>query len=194
MKANPAAFCLSRVCGLGLAMAASSSQFDARNFKWLAQLPRAWDQRRELRERSINGQNLLRGLRQPGHGSLEVVAGTLDCCKLNVEAIGAVLKLMADNACIFVPKVFMLQAAAIEFHGLAGYADPDSLGAAASSDGWGLKRMLSFLKRKWRRSEKCRASCLSRHFFGPQEVLETTLYGASVQLHACMRMPASVLS
>ena len=45
----------------------------------------------------------------------------------------------------------MLQAAAIEFHSLAGYADPDSLGSAANLDGWGLKRMLSFLKRKWKR-------------------------------------------
>ena len=161
MKANPAAFRFSRGRGIGLAMAGSSSSFDARNFRWLAQLPKAWDQRRELRERSINGQNILRGLRQPGHGALDVISGSLECCRLNLEALGAVLKLMGDNGCIFVPKVFMLQAAAIEFHSLAGYADPDSLGCAANSDGWGLKRMLSFLKRKWKRGEKCRAPRLT---------------------------------
>ena len=63
MKANPAAFRFSRGRGIGLAMAGSSSSFDARSFGWLAQLPKSWDQRRELRERSINGQNILKGLR-----------------------------------------------------------------------------------------------------------------------------------
>ena len=137
---------------------ASSSTFDARCFRWMEKVPEALECRRELRDRSLNGHNLLRGIRQPGHGTAEVVQGSLDCCRLNHVALGVLLKVMADNACIFIPKVFILQGAMLEFHSNSGYPDPDTLGAAANSDGWGLKRMLSFLRRKWKRQEKSRES------------------------------------
>ena len=138
-------------------MAASGSAFDAKSFQWVAQLPQAWESKRALRERSLEGRCLLRGLIQPGHGDREVVLGNIECCKLNSEVL---LKSMADAACIFVPKVFLLQGAMLEFHCHAGYPDAISLGVAAYSDGWGLKRMLTFVKRKWMRGQNARESRL----------------------------------
>ena len=149
-------FCLR----LGSAMAASGSAFDAKSFQWVAQLPQAWESKRALRERSLEGRCLLRGLIQPGHGDREVVLGNIECCKLNSEVLLILLKSMADAACIFVPKVFLLQGAMLEFHCHAGYPDAISLGVAAYSDGWGLKRMLTFVKRKWMRGQNARESRL----------------------------------
>ncbi|CAE7466690.1 unnamed protein product [Symbiodinium necroappetens] len=134
-------------------MAASSSDFDAKSFQWVAQLPQVWESRRPLRERSLQGRNLLRGMIVPGHGDHEVVIGSIECCKINSEVLLITLKLMADEACIFVPKVFLLQGATLEFHCHSGYPDAASLGVAAYSDGWGLKRMLTCVKRKWMRGQ-----------------------------------------
>ncbi|CAE7576207.1 unnamed protein product [Symbiodinium sp. CCMP2592] len=132
---------------------AAASSFQARDFQWVAQLPVLWENNRAFRERSLNGQSLLRGIHQPGHGDREVVLGNIQCCKLNGEVLKVVLKLMGDEGCIFVAKVYLLHAAALEFHSNSGYPEAASLGAVAHSDGWGLKRMLSFLKRKWMRGQ-----------------------------------------
>ncbi|CAE7397433.1 unnamed protein product [Symbiodinium sp. CCMP2592] len=137
-------------------MAASGSAFDAKGFQWVAQLPQAWESKRPLRERSLEGRCLLRGVIQPGHGNREVVKGNIECCKLNSDVLLILLRIMADDACIFVPKVFLLQGAMLEFHCHAGYPDAASLGVAAYSDGWGLKRMLTFVKRKWMRGQNAR--------------------------------------
>ncbi|CAE7318475.1 unnamed protein product [Symbiodinium sp. CCMP2592] len=131
----------------------AASSFQARDFQWVAQLPVLWENNRAFRERSLNGQSLLRGIHQPGHGDREVVLGNIQCCKLNGEVLKVVLKLMGDEGCIFVAKVYLLHAAALEFHSNSGYPEAASLGAVAHSDGWGLKRMLSFLKRKWMRGQ-----------------------------------------
>ncbi|CAE6972770.1 unnamed protein product [Symbiodinium sp. CCMP2592] len=134
-------------------MAAASSSFQARNFEWVAQLPPLWENNRFFRQRSLNGQALLRSVSQPGHGDREVVIGNIECFKMNNEVLKIVLKLMGDNGCIFVAKVYLFQAAALEFHSNSGYPEAASLGVVAYSDGWGLKRMLSFLKRKWMRKQ-----------------------------------------
>ena len=146
------------VLRIGTAMAAASSSFQARDFQWVAQLPILWENNRAFRERSLNGQTLLRGISEPGHGDREVVIGNIVCCKMNNEVLKIVLKLMGDNGCIFVAKVYLLQAAALEFHSNSGYPEAASLGVVAHSDGWGLKRMLSFLKRKWMRNQTPRVS------------------------------------
>ena len=105
--------------------------------------------------------NLLRGITLKGHGLNPVVVGNMECCKLNYDVLASILKVMADEGCIFVPKVYLLQGACLEFHSHAGYPDALSLGNAAYSDGWGLKRQLNFLKRKWMRNQKPRVSRLN---------------------------------
>ena len=139
-------------------MAAAGSGFDARDFTWEAQLPAVWDGVRAYRERSLNGMNLLRGIVLQAYGPDPVVVGNLECCKVNSDILATILKIMGDVGCIFVPRVFLLQGACLEFHCNAGYPEALSLGGAAYSDGWGLKRMLGFLKRKWMRDQKPRAS------------------------------------
>ena len=142
-------------------MAAAGSTFDARSFAWMAQLPSLWEGIRAFRERSLRGMNLLRGITLKGHGLNPVVVGNMQCCKLNYDVLASILKVMADEGCIFVPKVYLLQGACLEFHCHAGYPDDLSLGNAACSDGWGLKRQLNFLKRKWMRNQKPRVSRLN---------------------------------
>ncbi|CAE7304557.1 unnamed protein product [Symbiodinium necroappetens] len=137
-------------------MAAAGSGFDARDFTWVAQLPAVWDGVRAYRERSLNGMNLLRGIVLQAYGPDPVVVGNLECCKVNSDILATILKIMGDVGCIFVPRVFLLQGACLEFHCNAGYPEALSLGGAAYSDGWGLKRMLGFLKRKWMRDQKPR--------------------------------------
>ena len=116
-------------------MAAAGSAFDARDFTWMAQLPGVWDRNRCFRERSLHGTNLLKGIIMKGHGDAPVVVGNLECCKLNADVLATILKIMGDVGCIFVPKVFLLQGACLEFHCNAGYPDALTLGGAAYSDG-----------------------------------------------------------
>ncbi|CAE7883920.1 unnamed protein product [Symbiodinium necroappetens] len=119
----------------------------------MAQLPAVWEAVRAFRERSLRGMNLLRGVVLKGHGLSPVVVGNIECCRLNSDVLATILKIMADEGCIFIPKVFLLQGACLEFHRHAGYPDALSLGQAAYGDGWGLKRQLNFLKRKWMRKQ-----------------------------------------
>ncbi|CAE7198036.1 unnamed protein product [Symbiodinium sp. CCMP2592] len=130
-----------------------TSTFDARDMSWVDQLPDKLDALKAFRRRSQEGKSLARGLHQPGHGDKEVVLPTLDCCKMNSELLAIPLKLMADNACIFVPPVYLLQGACLEFHSEAGFPDAAALQVAGNSDGWAMKRLLNVLKRKWNRPE-----------------------------------------
>ncbi|CAE7828819.1 unnamed protein product [Symbiodinium sp. CCMP2592] len=121
--------------------------------KWVDELPEKWEMIRAFRRRSQEGRSLARGLHQPGHGDNEVVTASLDCAKLNSELLLITLKLMADHACIFVPPVYLLQGACLEFHSNCGFPDASALAVAGSSDGWAIKRLLNVLKRKWNRPE-----------------------------------------
>lgn len=140
--------------------AAGSSNFDAKSFAWVAQLPAVWEAVRAFRERSLRGTTLLRGIVLKAHGETPVVVGNIECCRLNSDVLATILKIMADEGCIFVPKVYLLQGACLEFHCHAGYPEALSLGTAAYGDGWGLKRQLNFLKRKWMRKQTPRVSRL----------------------------------
>ncbi|CAE7320325.1 unnamed protein product [Symbiodinium sp. CCMP2592] len=106
---------------------ASNSNFDARDMKWVDELPEKWEMIRAFRRRSQEGRSLARGLHQPGHGDNEVVTASLDCAKLNSELLLITLKLMADHACIFVPPVYLLQGACLEFHSNCGFPDASAL-------------------------------------------------------------------
>ena len=152
---------VSKVCCLriGTAMAAASSSFQARDFQWVAQLPILWENNRAFRERSLNGQTLLRGISEPGHGDREVVVGNIVCCKMNNEVLKIVLKLMGDNGCIFVAKVYLLQAAALEFHSNSGYPEAASLGVVAHSDGWGFETHAELFEAQM--DEEPDTSCIS---------------------------------
>ena len=138
---------------------ASTSNFDARDMKWVDELPDKWEMIRAFRRRSQEGKSLARGLHQPGHGDNEVVTPSLDCAKINSELLAITLKVMADHACIFVPPVYLLQGACLEFHSNCGFPDASALAVAGNSDGWAIKRLLNVLKRKWNRPETPRESC-----------------------------------
>ncbi len=142
------------------AMSGASSTFDPRNFQWMASLPAVLEEKRVFRARSLRERSLLQGVFLPSN-KREVVHGNLECCRLNIEALSTMLKMMADNACIFVPRVTLLQAVCLEFHSHAGFPNADTLATTAFADGWGFKRMLNFLKRKWRRNERPRESRLN---------------------------------
>ena len=107
------------------------------------------------------GQNLTRGIFLPGNAKKEVVYGSLECCSLNHDLLRSVLKLMGDHGCIFTPPVYLFQGAALEFHSTAGFPNPHALATAGYDDGWGIKKMLSFIRRKWAKPEMPRESLLN---------------------------------
>ena len=146
-------------------MAASSSSFRAKDFSWLGKLPDVWDQNRHFRNRSLAGQTLTRGLFLPSRGKKEVVCGSLECCSLNSDLLRTVVRLMADHGCIFTPPVYLLQGACLEFHSNAGFPDANALGAAGDHDGWGIRKMLTFLRRKWSKTEMPRETWINSRVF-----------------------------
>ena len=134
-------------------MAGASSSFNPKSFEWLVEVPIHWEQRRHFRARSLRGRSLLQGVFLPSDAKKEVIVSSLECCQLNAEVLSTVLRLMGDNACIFVPPMPLLSAVTLEFHSHSGFPCADSLASTAYSDSKGLKRMLSLLRRKWRREE-----------------------------------------
>ena len=160
---------------------ASSSGFKAKDFSWMTELPQLWDATWHFRNRSLMGQNLTRGLFLPGRSG-EVVVGSLECCGLNHDLLRPVVKLMGDRGCIFTPPVHLLQAAALEFHSACGFPDADALRLVGYDDGWGLKKMLTFLRRKWSKDEN------------PREALLNSSVSSlcNVQVPACLAQDKSV--
>ena len=130
----------------------------AMDFEWMRDVPSAWEDNRQLRWRSIEGKGLAAGVMLPRFGKQEVILGTLDCCKLNAKLLRILLDRMAKTACIFNPPLHILQAACMEFHADNGFPDPNGLASKVGVDGWGLKRMLSFLRRKFSKPEMPRVT------------------------------------
>ena len=125
----------------------------AMDCSWIGQVPSSWEDHRQFRTACMEGRSLTVGVFLKEFGDQEVVLGTLACCKLNVKLLRALLDCMATTPCIFNPPLHVLQAALLEFYALNHFPDPDDLAAKAHKDGWGLKRMLSFLRRKFTRTE-----------------------------------------
>ena len=130
------------------------------DFSWMDEVLDSLEKHREFRVRCLEGRNLTVGMLLSTVPPKSVVRGSLDCCKLNVRLIKAFLTPMAKSTCIFNPPIFLVQGAMLEFHGRNGYPNPDGLLAVASEDAKGIKRMLSFLRRKFSREEMPRATRL----------------------------------
>ena len=145
--------------GFGDAMAAALEHLNPRSFDWVAELPQAWEGVRELRLRVVDGRSLTSGVLLPQFCRQEAVLGTMECCKLNASLLQVTLQVMADHGCIFTPPLHLLQGAALEFMARNGYPSPDDLPGKSSADGWGMKRMMGCLKRKFMRRETPRAPC-----------------------------------
>ena len=130
------------------------------DFSFMADVPVLWEDIRELRVRTMEGKPLLVGVLVPQLGRKPVVVGTLECVKLNAKVLGVILKLMEEKACLSNPPLYLLQGALLEFQGRNGFPSPDDMAGIAIQDSWGLKRMLSFLRRKFAKTETPRAACI----------------------------------
>ena len=129
-------------------------------FSWFEGLYQQWESLRPLRQRALQGRAIMVGVRRKSD-SAEVCVGTLKCAKLNADMVRMVTLCMAKNCKIKNPPLCRLYAEFVNFHQQNGSLTGSDILSVAHSDAWGLKRILTLMRRKWSRVEMPRESWFS---------------------------------
>ena len=94
---------------------------------------------------------------------VEVCVGTLKCAARNSWIVKTVTGRMAKEGVVKCPPLGRLFAEMLSFHQQNGPLTDQNILAVAHSDAWGLKRIMSFCRRKWVRDETPRVAWLHQH-------------------------------
>ena len=131
------------------------------HFAWLQGVWEDWELLRPLRQRAAVGRSLLVGVRRKTD-SAEVVVGTLKCAQLNCEMVRRLTLRMAKHGVIKNPPLGRLYHEFVSFHQQNGPLTGDDVLVASHADAWGLKRILTLMRRKWSRDEMPRDPCFCK--------------------------------
>ena len=121
-------------------------------YHWLQGLWEEWEKDRQIKDLARAGRCLMSGLRRKLDNQ-EVVVGTLKCAALNVPILSTVVSRMATNGILKNPPLGRLYCEFLSFHQQWNPRPGQELPPIAHADAWGAKRLLTFLKRKWSRTE-----------------------------------------
>ena len=129
------------------------------DFLWLQGVWEDWESIRALRQRAAVGRSLMLGVRRKTD-SAEVCVGTLKCAQLNCELVRMLSRRMAKHGVIKNPRLGRLYHEFVSFHQQNGPLVGDAVLVASHADAWGLKRLLTLMRRKFARDEYPRDPCL----------------------------------
>lgn len=118
---------------------------------YLLEVDLQWEAQRDLRQRCANGGALMVNPR--GQGG---VLGNLASAKANVAVLSAITGRMAAHGILKAAPVDVYSNMVLDFYVAANYPKMSLAPSLAHQDAWGIKRCLSFLRRKWMRNEVCR--------------------------------------
>ena len=128
-------------------------------FSWWGGIYEEWESVRELRQRAHSGRSIMLGVRRKVDLQ-EVCLGTLRCASLNYDILRIVLKRMALNGILANPPLGRLYSEFLGFHQQNSTLDGNAVASIAHSDAWAMKRLLTFMRRKWSRTEMPRDTWL----------------------------------
>ena len=128
-------------------------------FSWFAGFYQNWETLRSLQQRAIRSRSILLGVHRKVHEA-EVVVGSLKCSALNAKLIRMFAERMAKHGVIRNPPLARLFGQFLSFHWENGLLSGEPLNAVAHADAWGLKRLLTCMRRTWSRGESPRESRL----------------------------------
>ena len=126
-------------------------------FDWFQGVYETWETVRALRQRALQGRCILLGVRRKSDQA-EVIVGSLKVAGLNVKLVRMVSERMACHGIVRNPPLARLYGQFLSFHQQNGNLTGDTLHHVSHADAWGLKRILSFMRRKWKRGEQPRAT------------------------------------
>ena len=121
-------------------------------FYWLAGVWEEWESIKMLRQRSREGPCIMSGLRR-ALDNAEVVAGTLKCACLNHQILKMVTARMANSGITASPPLGRLYPEFLGFHQQHSNLNLADMQTVAHADACGMNRLITFMKRKWSRSE-----------------------------------------
>ena len=126
-------------------------------FSWLDGVYEVWEENRVLRQRARSGRSIMVGVRRKSDLQ-EVCLGTLKCASLKAFMCQGIVSRMAESGILKNPPLGRLYSELVKFQQQNGSEVGHSLLALAHVDAWGLKRVLTILRRKWARGEQPRDS------------------------------------
>ena len=118
---------------------------------YLMGVDQVWEGQRDLRSRCAQGGCLM--LNPTGTGP---VLASLKSIKANVEILAVITQRMAQHGRIASAGVDALSSVVLDFYVAANFPMDALAPSLAHQDAWGIKRCLTFLRRKWGRREVAR--------------------------------------
>ena len=132
-------------------------------WEWFYGIYEEWEKEKGLRQLALKGQGIMQGVRRKVD-QVEVCVGTLRCAARNSFIIKTVTQRMVQHGVVKCPPLGRLFGQMLAFHQQNGPLTDQNILAVAHSDAWGLKRLMSFCRRKWARDETPRVACLHQLF------------------------------